>query len=40
MIKAKLQGYSDPEVMTSEDEMAAVFETIDEQYDRRFRVDE
>jgi len=39
VIKAKLQGYSDPEVMTSEDEMAAFFETIDEQYDERFRVD-
>lgn len=40
VIKAKLQGYSDPEVMTSEGEMATFFETIDEQYDRRFRVDE
>lgn len=37
VIKAKLQGYEEPELLTTESEMETFFATIKEQYDIRFR---
>jgi hypothetical protein len=37
VIKAKLQGYETPELITTNQEMEVFFETIEEQYEERYR---